>query len=283
MADPPPAPPARQCPPTIYRSAAGEQAIRSLYDKVLAVLPYEHEERFVETSYGSAHVLVCGPAAAAAQPLVVWHGMGAPAPFILRMLEPLVLSQRFRIYVPDLPYQVGLHEAAEPFICSSLTKLQGTFALPPSTLFSTSSCLPAFLQAGSRTEDALLDPTTHDNGKWCVEVLRGLALLAPPQAGSAAAAPTPPLHVGVSFGAAVIIDLAAVAPEAIRGAVLLVPGGLIPGEGVVPCRGSEWAQGPALVAHSSLLGSGVQRLGPRRTACCSAIHWAAPLRAVQSL
>ncbi|EFN58907.1 hypothetical protein CHLNCDRAFT_140848 [Chlorella variabilis] len=65
--------------------------------------------------------------------------MGAPAPFILRMLEPLVLSQRFRIYVPDLPYQGG-----------------------------------------------------------------------------------------VSLGAAVIIDLAAVAPEAIRGAVLLVPGGLIP-------------------------------------------------------
>jgi pimeloyl-ACP methyl ester carboxylesterase len=44
--------------------------------------------------------------------------------------------------------------------------------------------------------------------------------------------PPVPLHAGVSFGGAVLLDLANVAPEAIRGAALIVPGGLIPGEWV---------------------------------------------------
>lgn len=45
-----------------------------------------------------------------------------------------------------------------------------------------------------------------------------------------------PLHAGVSFGGAVLLDLANVAPEAIRGAALIVPGGLIPGSAwCMPC------------------------------------------------
>jgi hypothetical protein len=59
-------------PPTLYRSAAGEAAIRALYEKTLACLPFVCESGLVPTAYGSVHVLVCGPAAA--QPLVLWHG-----------------------------------------------------------------------------------------------------------------------------------------------------------------------------------------------------------------
>jgi hypothetical protein len=44
-----------------YRSAAGKAAIFALYDKALAELPHPYEERLVETSRGTAHVLVCGP------------------------------------------------------------------------------------------------------------------------------------------------------------------------------------------------------------------------------
>lgn len=31
------------------------------------------------------------------------HGQGAPAPFMLRMFDPLIQSGRFRVYCPDLP------------------------------------------------------------------------------------------------------------------------------------------------------------------------------------
>ncbi|KAL4420517.1 hypothetical protein ABPG75_010173 [Micractinium tetrahymenae] len=174
----PPSPPL-----SIYRSAAGETAIRALYDQVLASLPFEHEERVVHTSsYGAVHVLV-----------------GAPGPFIMWMFGPLVASGKLRLYVPDLPYQ-----------------------------------------AGSRSDDILLGSSTHEHGKWALEVLQALGL-APGVAGTTAAAsgsvqgaaaaslpPRPPLHIGVSFGGAVVIDLANVAPEAIRGAALVVPGGLLP-------------------------------------------------------
>lgn len=51
----------------------------------------------------------------------------------------------------------------------------------------------------------------------------------------------PPLHVGLSFGGAVLLDLAIVRPEAIRAAALVVPGSLHPGEAGgqplrVPCN-----------------------------------------------
>ena len=59
-------------------------------------------------------------------------------------------------------------------------------------------------------------------------MLRGLGLV--PPAGAEGGKAPPPLHIGVSFGGAVLLDLAVVAPEAIRGAALVVPGGLLPGE-----------------------------------------------------
>ncbi|EFN53901.1 hypothetical protein CHLNCDRAFT_136076 [Chlorella variabilis] len=172
-------------PPSPYRSAAGRAALHAHYNKALAALPYQHEEKLVETSFGTAHVLVCGPADA--PPLVLWHGMAVPGPFMIRTLDPLV--QHYRVYAPDHPFQ-----------------------------------------AGSRTQDAELDINKHENGKWSLEVLRGLGLV-PPAGAEGGKAPPPPLHVGVSFGGAVLLDLAVVAPEAIRGAALVVPGGLMPAAG----------------------------------------------------
>lgn len=80
--------------------------------------------------------------------------------------------------------------------------------------------------AGSRSQDADLDPSKHEQGRWMLEVLRGLGLAGP----GAWAAEAPPVHIGVSFGAASVLDLAAVAPDTIRAAALVVPGGLMPGQ-----------------------------------------------------
>ena len=88
-------------PPSPYRSAAGRAALHAHYNKALAALPYQHEEKLVETSFGTAHVLVCGPADA--PPLVLWHGMAVPGPFMIRTLDPLV--QHYRVYAPDHPFQ----------------------------------------------------------------------------------------------------------------------------------------------------------------------------------
>ena len=67
-------------------------------------------------------------------------------------------------------------------------------------------------QAGSRSDPVPLDPATHDHGKWCADVIHGLGLQ-----------DTPLLHVGVSLGGGVLIDLARVEPKLIHAAVLVVP------------------------------------------------------------
>jgi hypothetical protein len=95
--------PHRPTVPPIYRSAAGEAAVHAAYSRALAEIPFPHEEKLVGTSFGDAHVLVAGPADG--QPLCVWHGFGVTGPCMWRMLRPLVEAGRFRVFVPDQPYQ----------------------------------------------------------------------------------------------------------------------------------------------------------------------------------
>lgn len=120
--------------------------------------------------------------------------------------------------------------------------------------------------AGSRSDPAVLDPATHAHGRWCLEVTQSLGLL-PGQgsdsgsgggggsdtsasagiriggrSGGTAGQPEntrrlPPLYVGVSLGGAMLLELACVvAPEAVGGAALVVPGGLLPGGCPVTAR-----------------------------------------------
>lgn len=109
----------RPPPPPLYRNTGGEAAIRAVYDRLLAALPYDHEQRLVQTSFGTAHVLVCGPADA--EPLVLWHGMGAPGPTMLEGFAPLI--SRFRTYVPDMPYQ-GIGSQAIPLAVEACVREQ---------------------------------------------------------------------------------------------------------------------------------------------------------------
>lgn len=93
----PPMPP----PPPLYTNTAGEAKLKQHYDATLASLPFPHEERWVDTSFGRAHVVVCG--APDAPPLVLWHGTAAPAPFMLLAVQPLL--QHYRVFCPDIPCQ----------------------------------------------------------------------------------------------------------------------------------------------------------------------------------
>jgi hypothetical protein len=86
---------------TIYGSKAGEHELERLYRKTLAALPFACLERDVQTRFGRAHVIVCGPPEGA--PLMLWHGAAAPAPFMLDSCK--LLAEHYRVYAPDLPCQ----------------------------------------------------------------------------------------------------------------------------------------------------------------------------------
>lgn len=73
------------------------------YDRALLLWGVPIEEKDIDTKYGKAHVIICGPANG--EPLVLLHGMNASS----TMWYPNVktLSQRFRIYAIDFLLEPG--------------------------------------------------------------------------------------------------------------------------------------------------------------------------------
>lgn len=153
---------------SIYRSRRGKERILDLYDRGVAELGMEVEERWVETRFGETHVLVAGPADA--PPLVAFHGGNALNPLSLGWFRPL--ARRWRIHAPDTVGHPGRSAETRP------------------------------------------DPRGDGYGLWAVDVLDGLGLERAPM-------------VGPSYGAGIILRLAAVAPERIERAALVVPAGLV--------------------------------------------------------
>jgi pimeloyl-ACP methyl ester carboxylesterase len=82
---------------SIYRTAAGEAEIHTIYDRQLLRLNLPHESRMVSTRFGTTHLLELGPKAA--PPLVVLHGGNTTSPLTLGWLRPLIGS--YRVYAPD--------------------------------------------------------------------------------------------------------------------------------------------------------------------------------------
>jgi pimeloyl-ACP methyl ester carboxylesterase len=84
-------------PPTIYKSPAVKAEIMALYDAKLKACGLVYEERYVDTTAGSTHVIICGPADK--PPVVLLHGINAGAPLALEAMRDL--TDRYRIYAVD--------------------------------------------------------------------------------------------------------------------------------------------------------------------------------------
>jgi pimeloyl-ACP methyl ester carboxylesterase len=83
---------------SIYASPEVEARLMTLYDEAMASWPVPYENRYVETEYGSMHVVVCGPEDA--PPLLLVHASGVAA-FSWRP-NVAALSRSRRIYAVDL-------------------------------------------------------------------------------------------------------------------------------------------------------------------------------------
>lgn len=73
------------------------------YDRALLLWGVPVEEKDIDTKYGKAHVIVCGPAQG--EPLVMLHGMNASSTMWYPNIK--TLSQRFRIYAIDFLLEPG--------------------------------------------------------------------------------------------------------------------------------------------------------------------------------
>ncbi|UOQ86557.1 alpha/beta fold hydrolase [Gracilibacillus salinarum] len=84
-------------PKTIYKGSTGKQKIEAKYEKYLATLPFEVERDYIDTSFGTTHVLKAGPREG--KPVFIFQGGNCINPMTLRWFSQLV--KKYRIYAPD--------------------------------------------------------------------------------------------------------------------------------------------------------------------------------------
>ncbi|MFB7724105.1 alpha/beta fold hydrolase [Nocardia sp. NPDC056100] len=96
--------------PPIYKSAAGQAAIRERYREVLRDWPVPAEQRTIPTREGDTFVLVSGPEAA--PPVVLLHGSGANSGTWRGDIPSW--AQHFRVYAVDLVGEPGGSAPSRP-------------------------------------------------------------------------------------------------------------------------------------------------------------------------
>jgi pimeloyl-ACP methyl ester carboxylesterase len=95
---------------SLFKSPEAEAAYRAAYDNSLRLWPAGHESLEIATSFGSTHVIACGPADA--KPVLLLHAMAFSATMWYATVS--VLSSEFRCYAADFPSDMGLSAATSP-------------------------------------------------------------------------------------------------------------------------------------------------------------------------
>lgn len=95
----------------VYKSEAGERAVRRAVEEIYAKSPVPVEKLDIETGeFGVTHVLAAG--SLEASPLVLLHGTSSNSASWFGSLS--TWSRSFRVYAVDLPGQPGLSDVRRP-------------------------------------------------------------------------------------------------------------------------------------------------------------------------
>lgn len=151
---------------SIYRSQAGRRVLETCYEDAVDQLGIEIDEQWIESRYGSTHVLLAGPADG--QPVVVFHGGNATNPMTLDWY--IELADDYRLIAPDIVGQPG------------------------------------------KSAETRFDPNGDEYGEWVVDLLGAFDI------------PSAPM-IGTSYGCGIVLRTAALAPDRIDRAALVVPAG----------------------------------------------------------
>jgi pimeloyl-ACP methyl ester carboxylesterase len=92
-----------EAPLSLYKTEAGKQLAYASYDRALNLFECDFNETYVETDYGTTHMLIAGDTEA--EPLVILPGLFGDA----SMWYPNAgeLSKHFRLFIPDMPNYGG--------------------------------------------------------------------------------------------------------------------------------------------------------------------------------
>ncbi len=95
---------------SLYRSAEGHQRVMEHYDATLQAMAVPYETRYVETSFGPTHVLICGRENG--KPVALWHGQNANVMSWLHWIP--ALAPVHRIYAIDVIGGMGKSAPSRP-------------------------------------------------------------------------------------------------------------------------------------------------------------------------
>jgi pimeloyl-ACP methyl ester carboxylesterase len=99
---------------SIYKSPAGREAVHALYRRALERWPVPHDELIVPTRQGDTFVIASG--AAAAPPLMLFHGSGANSSTWIA--EIAAFSRDHRVYAVDMIGEPGFSAETRPPLAS---------------------------------------------------------------------------------------------------------------------------------------------------------------------
>ncbi|MCH7716298.1 MAG: alpha/beta hydrolase [Gemmatimonadetes bacterium] len=93
-----------------YRSEQARAAVLAAYDDALSRWPVTYETKFIDTSFGQTHVVVCGPPEA--PPLVLLHGaVGNATAWAPNVAS---LARGLRLFAPDVIGDLGKSAGTRP-------------------------------------------------------------------------------------------------------------------------------------------------------------------------
>lgn len=95
---------------SIYKTPAGERAVRATYAQALERWPVPHETLRLSTREGETFVLACGPKDK--PPLILLHGSGANA--AMWMGDAPAWSRAFRLFAVDIIGEPGFSAPSRP-------------------------------------------------------------------------------------------------------------------------------------------------------------------------
>jgi pimeloyl-ACP methyl ester carboxylesterase len=98
----------------IYKSAAGERAVRERTLELLRDWPLPSQHLRLPTREGETSVVACGPESA--PPLLLFHGSGANA--VMWMGDVADWAKHFRVYAVDMIGEPGLSAPSRPPLAS---------------------------------------------------------------------------------------------------------------------------------------------------------------------
>ncbi|NIK79171.1 pimeloyl-ACP methyl ester carboxylesterase [Paenibacillus castaneae] len=95
---------------SIFRSDSKQPVYHAVYDQALIEWPIPYETRYVETSYGDTHIIICGDSQL--PPLLLIHGMTATSH--MWSVNISELSRSFYVHCIDVPGDFGKSTVQQP-------------------------------------------------------------------------------------------------------------------------------------------------------------------------